>query len=189
MRSDDDTRAETTVAAILTAFQYHKDLADRALTQVPDDALHRALDDETNSIAVIMQHVSGNLRSRWTDFLTTDGEKPWRHRDQEFVEQSDRSRVELMDDWNRGWACLFDALTALSPGDLDRCVTIRGESLTVPMAACRSLAHTAYHVGQIVLTARILVAQAGGQWTTLTITRGQSAQHNQRTWGQSQYKK
>jgi hypothetical protein len=168
------------VAAIRNAFEANKKLADRAIEQVPDDLLHVSLDPNTNSIAVIMQHVAGNLLSRWTDFLTTDGEKPWRNRDGEFVEFT-RSRAELLDLWQRGWACLDGTLAALQPADLERTVTIRGEPHAVPLAMARSLGHTCYHVGQIVQIARI---HAGDRWNTLTIPRGGSQQFNQANWGQ-----
>ena len=168
------------VPAIVNALEANKRLADRAVAQVPDEKLHVALDANTNSIAVIMKHVAGNLRSRWTDFLTSDGEKPWRNRDDEFVD-SFRSRAELLECWERGWASLLDTLRSLSPEDLLKTVTIRGEPHTVPLAIARSLGHTCYHVGQIVQVARV---QAGDQWTTLTIPRGGSQQFNQANWGQ-----
>ena len=167
------------VAAVINGFQSNKRLADRAVEQVPDDKLHVPLDPNTNSIAVIMRHVAGNLRSRWTDFLTTDGEKPWRNRDGEFEEMRP-SRVQLLEDWERGWACLFETLRSLKPEDLLRTVTIRGEAHTVPLAMARSLGHTCYHVGQIVQAARI---HAGEHWTTLTIPRGGSKPFNDAHWG------
>lgn len=167
------------LSAIVRTFEANKRLADRAIEQVPDEKLHVALDENTNSIAVIMKHVAWNLLSRWTDFLTTDGEKPDRDRDDEFVDTF-RSRAELLDWWERGWACLFSTLEALTPEDCGKTVTIRGEPHSVPLALERSLAHTCYHIGQIVQVARI---HAGEQWTTLTIPRGGSAQFNQAYWG------
>jgi hypothetical protein len=163
----------------VTAFRSNKSWADKAAAQVADDKLHLALDPNTNCIAVIMKHVAGNLLSRWTDFLTTDGEKPWRNRDDEFVDTFS-TRAELIAYWESGWQRLFDSLASLSPDDLSRTVTIRGEPHSVPLAVERSLAHCAYHVGQIILIARIL---AGDQWTTITIPRGGSAGFNQRVWG------
>src|SRR5438874_2516060 len=118
--------ADVFLSAIVNAFEANKRLADRAVEQVPDDKLHVPLDGHTNSIAVIMKHVAGNLLSRWTDFLTTDGEKPWRNRDDEFMD-SFRSRAEVLECWERGWACLFESLKSLSPADLDKTVAIRGE--------------------------------------------------------------
>src|SRR5579871_3559429 len=169
------------LSAITNAFEANKRMADRAIAQVPDDKLHTALDANTNSIAVIMKHVAGNLTSRWTDFLTTDGEKPWRNRDDEFVD-SFGSRAELLGTWERGWACLLGALRGLEPDDLGKAVTIRGEPHSVPLALERSLGHTCYHVGQIVQVARI---HAGDRWNTLTIPRGGSEQFNKAHWGQA----
>jgi hypothetical protein len=168
------------IAATINAFEANKRLAERAVEQLPDDKLHVPLDENTNSIAVIMKHVAGNLLSRWTEFLSTDGEKPWRNRDDEFVDAF-ASRTELFDHWERGWTCLFAALNNLRPEDLDRTVLIRGEAHTVPLAIERSLGHACYHIGQIVLVARI---HAKEDWRTLTIPRGGSQQFNQENWGQ-----
>lgn len=167
----------------LSSFRANKGWADKAIAQLPDDQLRIALDPNTNSIAVIMKHVAGNLLSRWTDFLSTDGEKPWRNRDDEFVDTF-TSRGELLAYWESGWQRLFDTLAALSVDDLARNVTIRGEVLSVPLAMQRSLAHCGYHVGQIILIARVL---AGDHWTTITIPRGGSAGFNQTVWGQGHY--
>jgi Protein of unknown function (DUF1572) len=169
------------MSATINAFEANKHLADRAVEQVPDDKLHVALDENTNSIAVIMNHVAGNLTSRWTDFLTTDGEKPWRNRDDEFVD-SFGNRAELLELWERGWACLLKTLKSLKGEDLGKTVLIRGEPHSVPLALERSLGHTCYHVGQIVQVARI---HAGEQWNTLTIPRGGSGQFNKANWGQT----
>jgi Protein of unknown function (DUF1572) len=166
--------------AIIDAYEANKRLADRAVEQVPDAKLHVPLDENTNSIAVIMKHVAGNLLSRWTDFLTTDGEKAWRNRDDEFIDGF-TSREELLATWERGWACLLDTLRNLKPEDLEKTVTIRGEPHSVPLALARSLGHTCYHIGQIVQVARI---HAGAQWNTLTIPRGGSEQFNKAHWGQ-----
>jgi hypothetical protein len=168
------------MSAIINAFEANKRLADRAVEQVPDDKLHIALDAYTNSIAVIMKHVAGNLTSRWTDFLTTDGEKLWRNRDDEFVD-SLTSRTELLGEWERGWDCLLKTLKNLKPEDLGKTVVIRGEPHSVPLSLERSLGHTCYHVGQIVQVARI---HAGEKWNTLTIPRGGSEQFNKANWGQ-----
>jgi hypothetical protein len=171
--------------ATLGSFRANKGWADKAIGQLPDDKLHVALDPNTNSIAVIMKHVAGNLLSRWTDFLTTDGEKPSRNRDDEFVD-SFRSRAELIEYWESGWQRLLATLESLSPADLGRTVLIRGEPHSVPLAIQRSLAHCGYHVGQIILIARIL---AGENWKTITIPRGGSAGFNQRVWGKESYQK
>jgi hypothetical protein len=168
------------LSATINAFEANKRLADRAVVQVPDEKLHVALDETTNSIAIIMKHVAGNLISRWTDFLTTDGEKPWRNRDDEFVD-SFGSRDELLDYWERGWTCLLGTLKSLKAEDLGKTVSIRGEPHSVPLALQRSLGHTCYHIGQIVQAARI---HAGDNWKTLTIARGESEQFNKQNWGQ-----
>jgi hypothetical protein len=173
--------AEAFLAAIVNAFEANKRLADRAVEQVPDDKLHVALDENTNSIAVIMKHVAGNLTSRWTDFLTTEGEKPGRNRDGEFVDTFG-SREELLDCWERGWSCLLTTLKTLKSEDCGKIVSIRGEPHSVPLALERSLGHTCYHVGQIVQVARI---HAGEKWKTLTIPRGGSEQFNKASWGQT----
>ena len=169
------------VSAIINAFDANKRLADRAIEQVADDKLHVAVDANTNSIAVIMKHVAGNLASRWTDFLTTDGEKPERNRDGEFIDNFS-SRAELLDCWERGWTCLLTTLKTLRAEDYGKMVTIRGEPHSVPLALERSLGHTCYHVGQIVLGARI---HGGERWNTLTIPRGGSEQFNQAGWRQT----
>lgn len=168
------------MSAIINAFEANKGLADRAVEQLPDDKLHIALNPDTNSIAIIMKHVAGNLTSRWTDFLTTDGEKPWRNRDDEFVD-SFGSRAEVLACWESGWACLLKSLRSLKSEDLEKTVTIRGEPHSVPLAIERSLGHTCYHIGQIVQIARI---HAGDRWNTLTIPRGGSEQFNKMNWGQ-----
>lgn len=167
------------IASIINAFEANKRLADRAVAQVPDDHLRVALDANTNSIAVIMKHVAGNLLSRWTDVLTTDGEKPWRNRDDEFLDTF-ADRTEMLAHWERGWACLFTALRGLMAEDLSRTVSIRGEPHSVPLAMARSLGHSCYHIGQIVQIARI---HAGENWKTLTIPRGESEQFNKANWG------
>lgn len=177
--------AKALIGGAISAFRSNKGWADKAIAQLPDDKLHVALDPNTNSIAIIMKHVAGNLLSRWTDFLTTDGEKPWRNRDDEFVDTF-KSRDELIAYWESGWQRLFDSLSALTPEDAAKTVIIRGEPHSVPLAIQRSLAHCGYHVGQIILIARIL---AGEHWNTITIARGASAGFNQRVWGKGHYQK
>lgn len=168
------------LSAAIESFEVHKRLADRAVAQVSDEKLHIALDKNTNSIAIIMKHIAGNLSSRWTDFLTTDGEKPWRNRDDEFVDTfSDRAK--LLKYWEGGWSCLLRTLNGLAREDLEKTVAIRGEPHSVPLAIERSLGHTCYHVGQIVQVARI---HAGEAWNTLTIPRGGSEEFNRANWGQ-----
>src|SRR4051794_25438226 len=150
------------LSATINAFEANKRLADRAVEQVPDDKLHAALDANTNSIAVIMKHVAGNLTSRWTDFLTTDGEKPWRNRDDEFVDTFG-SRAELLEAWERGWACLLTALKSLKREDLGKTVTIRGEPHSVPLALERSLGHTCYAGGSPSASCRPALRYRDGQ--------------------------
>jgi hypothetical protein len=160
----------------LSLFRYYKKLGERALAQVADDQLFYAQDEECNSIAIIVKHLAGNMRSRWTDFLTTDGEKPGRNRDSEF-EDPPKDREELMRNWEEGWACLLETLESLKDLDLRKRVMIRGEAHSVMQAINRQLCHYAYHVGQIVLIAK---QRRKGDWTSLTVPRGKSANYNQR---------
>ena len=154
-------------------FRAYKRLADRALAQVRDEDLFVTLDPESNSLAVLIQHMAGNLISRWTDFLTTDGEKPDRNRDTEFERYEADTRDALMARWESGWGLLFAALEPLTDDDLQKTVSIRGEAHTVLQAINRQLTHYASHVGQIVFLAKHL---AGPRWKTLSIPRGQSRQ-------------
>lgn len=147
--------------------------AERALAQVDDARFSRRLDPESNSLALIVKHLAGNLVSRWTDFLVTDGEKPTRRRDAEFEDEPADTRAALMRQWEEGWAALFAALRSLAPADLDRDVLIRGEPLSVVDAVERQKEHYAYHVGQIVFLAKHLV---GADWRSLSIPRGRSEQ-------------
>jgi hypothetical protein len=149
----------------------YKKFADKAVAQVTDQDFFRQLDPESNSIALVMKHISGNMRSRWTDFLTTDGEKPDRDRDSEFEKSGSDSRESVVARWEAGWRTLFEALAPLTSDDLQRTVTIRGESHTVVQAINRQLTHYASHIGQIVFLAKHL---AGGRWQTLSIPRGKS---------------
>jgi uncharacterized damage-inducible protein DinB len=160
----------------LDLFRYYKKLGERAMAQCPDEALFESLDAESNSIAIIVKHIAGNMRSRWTDFLTTDGEKPDRNRDTEF-EDAPKTRAELMELWERGWKCVFDALAPLGDEDLVRKVVIRTEPHSVMQAVNRQVAHYCYHVGQIVYLAKHL---AGSKWQTLTVPRKKSAEFNAR---------
>jgi len=158
----------------IDVFRYYKKLGERATAQCPDDALLASLDAESNSIAIIVKHMAGNMRSRWTDFLTTDGEKPDRNRDTEF-EKPPRTRAELMELWERGWKHVFDALEPLGDEDLVRTITIRTEPHSVMQAINRQVAHYSYHVGQIVYIAKHL---AGNNWQSLTVPKKKSAEFN-----------
>ena len=156
-------------------FRHYKKLGERAMAQCPDEGLFVMLDAESNSIAIIVKHMAGNMRSRWKDFLTTDGEKPDRNRDTEF-EAPPKTRAELMAMWEGGWKYLFDVLEPLSESDLARTVTIRSEPHSVMQAINRQVAHYAHHVGQIVLLAKHFATKAGKKWETLSVPRGQSKQ-------------
>ncbi|MFL6448438.1 MAG: DUF1572 domain-containing protein [Bryobacteraceae bacterium] len=160
----------------LALFRYYKSLGERAMAQVSDEQLFIALDGEMNSIAVIVKHMAGNMRSRWTDFLTSDGEKPDRNRDSEFVEPPN-GRDALLALWNENWNLLFHALEPLTDADLQRTIKIRGEAHSVMQAINRQLTHYAYHSGQIVLLAKHL---NHGNWQTLSIPRNQSIEFNSR---------
>ena len=164
------------VATLAAEFRKVKALADAAIAQLDDDRLHAQLDPEANSVAMLMRHLAGNMQSRWTDFLTTDGEKPWRRRDEEF-EPPAASRAQLLQTWEAGWATLFTALDGLRDADLDRSVSIRGESQTALAAIARQLAHYAGHAHQIVLLAKHL---CGPDWRVLSIPRGQSQAYTDR---------
>jgi hypothetical protein len=158
-------------------FAAYRGLATRAAAQLTFGQLRTPIDHEVNSIAVMMKHIAGNLRSRWTDVLTTDGEKPWRRRDEEFIDTFE-SYDALMECWGLGWAALETQLGILTNADLATTVRIRGEPHSLLAALVRSLAHTAYHCGQIVESARVLTSASGGTWTVLTIPRGGSAAFN-----------
>jgi Protein of unknown function (DUF1572) len=156
-------------------FRYYKNLAERAMAQCPDEALVTTLDAESNSIAIIVKHMSGNMHSRWSDFLTSDGEKPDRNRDAEF-EEPPQTRAELLELWERGWKYVFDALQPLTDGDLVRMVTIRNEPHSVMQAINRQVAHYAHHIGQILFLAKHLTVKSSGKWQSLSVPRGQSKQ-------------
>jgi hypothetical protein len=158
----------------LELFRYYKRLAERAMEQVSDDQLFAELDPESNSIAIVVKHMAGNMRSRWTDFLTSDGEKPDRDRDSEFVAPP-ATREALLALWEDGWKRVFDALEPLTDADLGRTVLIRGEAHSVMQAINRQVAHYANHVGQIILLAK---HYAGEQWTSLSVPRNRSAEFN-----------
>jgi hypothetical protein len=155
-------------------FRNYKTLAEKALAQVSDEQFFLAIDEESNPMATIVKHIGGNLRSRWTDFLFSDGEKADRHRDGEFELQTD-TRQSLTELWDNGWSALFSSLAALHPNDLGKIVKIRGEDHTVVKAINRSMAHTALHVGQIVFLAKHLQAK---DWKTLSIPRNRSTDFN-----------
>jgi hypothetical protein len=158
---------------IVKLFAYYKELAEKAVAQVDDADLHRMVGHDGNSIAVIMRHIAGNLRSRFTDFLTSDGEKPWRDREGEFMETA-LDRAALLKEWEEAWAIFFREVGGLGEADMARTVIIRNEPHTVLDALHRQLAHYAYHVGQIVLLARSFCMD----WKSLSIPRGGTAKYN-----------
>lgn len=161
---------------VLDELQKIKKLADKSIAQLSDEQLHVTLDAEANSVAILMRHMAGNMRSRWVDFLTSDGEKPDRMRDAEFEDPGQRREV-LLAEWEHGWRCVFDALTPLRDADLQRTVVIRGEPHSVYKAISRQVAHYAGHAYQILLLAKHL---RGRDWKTLSIPRGQSEEFNRR---------
>ena len=171
-----DTLASHYIENAIKEFRGLKALADKAAAQVSDEEFFRAIDPESNSIAVIMKHMAGNMRSRWTDFLTSDGEKPDRHRDTEF-ESGEQDRRAMEERWEEGWRILFDALEPLKDGDLMRTVTIRSEPHTIIQAVNRQLAHYGEHVGQIIFLAKHLKSS---DWKTLSIPRGRSQAFNKK---------
>jgi len=160
----------------ISLFRYYKKLAEGAMEQVSDEQLFSSLDDEMNSIAIVVKHMAGNMRSRWTDFLTSDGEKPDRNRDMEFATPP-ATREVLMRSWNEGWNRVFGALEPLSDADLERTITIRGEPHSVMQAVNRQIAHYAYHVGQIVFLAKQFKAS---DWKSLSVPKNNSADFNRK---------
>jgi len=163
------------LADALSSFRAYKKLADKAIEQLKDEEFFVNLDDEANSVAVIMKHMAGNMISRWTDFLTSDGEKPDRNRDMEFVIEPQTSKDDLLEYWERGWQCVFDAVEPLQPADMSKRVLIRGEGHTIVQAINRQIAHYAYHIGQIVFLAKHFRSAA---WKSLSIPRNRSAEFN-----------
>ena len=159
----------------LRRFRDYKQLAERAFAQISDEEFFRTLDEESNSIAINMKHMAGNMISRWTDFLTTDGEKPERNRDIEFVMLPDMTKDDMLAYWERGWQCGFEAVGPLKPDDLMRTIRVRGQDHTVVQAINRQLAHYAYHVGQIVFLAKHFKSS---EWQSLSVPKNRSAEFN-----------
>jgi Protein of unknown function (DUF1572) len=162
------------LSSSLRIFKQYKTLADKAIEQIDEGGLYWKPEPESNSIANIMKHMSGNMLSRWSDFLTSDGEKEWRNRDSEF-EDNKGPVTDVFDDWEKGWNCLFEALEPLTNNDLGKIVYIRNEPHSVMEAINRQIAHYAYHVGQIVYLAKAIKST---QWQTLSIAKGQSQAFN-----------
>jgi uncharacterized damage-inducible protein DinB len=167
-------------------FLGHKRLAEGALAQLQDEEFFVAIDAEANSIATLVKHIAGNARSRFTDFLTSDGEKPDRHRDQEFELSANTTRAEVMRWWEEGWQIVLSALESLKPEDVERTVTIRGQPHSVLQAVNRQIAHYAYHVGQIVFLAKHLRSR---EWKSLSVPKGKSEEFNQTAFSKHQSSK
>jgi len=159
----------------LKLFRYYKQLGEGAINQLNNEELHWQKNEDSNSVVIIVKHIAGNMLSRWTDFLTSDGEKPWRERDGEFVDTY-QSKEEMLQHWEQGWDFLFKALEPLKPEDMDKVVFIRNEGHTIIEAINRQLAHYAYHVGQMVYVAKML---KGDDWKSLSIPRNKSLDYNQ----------
>lgn len=166
--------------SVIKQFEYYKMLGEKAMLQLPDEALFWQYNQDSNSIAVIVNHIAGNMLSRFTDFLTTDGEKAWRNRDAEF-ENKFSNRKELMSHWNSGWDCLLQTLHSLTAAQLENIVYIRNDGHTVVEAINRQLAHYPYHIGQIVFIAKMA---ANEKWESLSIPRNKSNDYNERKFTQ-----
>ena len=173
----DQSPAQHYLADAIKTFGDYKKLAEGAFGQINDEDFFRTLDKESNSIAVNIKHLAGNMISRWTDFLTSDGEKPERDRDLEFEMLPDTTKADMLAYWEQGWKCVFDAVEPLGPDDLMRTIRIRGQDHTVIQAINRQLAHYAYHVGQIVFLAKHFKSN---EWQSLSVPRNKSAEFNAR---------
>ncbi|SEL63535.1 DUF1572 family protein [Parapedobacter koreensis] len=173
------------LTSAIKQFEYYKMLGEKAMEQLDDESLFWSYNEESNSIAIIVNHISGNMQSRFTDFLSSDGEKPWRNRDSEF-EDKFSDRTALMAYWEKGWQCLFDALKTLNEKDLETIVYIRNDGHTVTEAINRQLAHYPYHIGQIVYLAKM---KQNNAWKTLSIARSKSTEYNDRKFEQDKQRR
>ncbi|MBC3758762.1 DUF1572 family protein [Hyunsoonleella sp. SJ7] len=162
------------LTSVIKQFEYYKSLGDKTIKDLSFEELQKEFAQNSNSITIIVKHLAGNMLSRWANFLIEDGEKVWRHRDAEF-EDSFISKNEMLAEWNKGWKCLFDAITPLNEKDLERIIYIRNQGHTVTEAINRQLAHYAYHVGQIVFLGKLL---KGEDWQSLSIPKGDSKKYN-----------
>lgn len=172
--------------SIIRQFNYYKQLGDRTMAQLSDGQLFEELNTDSNSVAIIAKHIAGNQLSRWTDFWTTDGEKEWRNRDSEFELESISTREGLMATWEKGWKCLFEAIDSITHDNFGQLVYIRNMGHTIPDAVNRQLCHYSYHVGQMVFIGKVL---KGGEWASLSITKGQSESYNREKFDQPKTKK
>lgn len=173
------------LTSIVKQFEYYKSLGEKTFDQLTDADIHWQYNSKSNSIAIITKHIVGNMLSRWTNFLTEDGEKTWRERDQEF-EDTYANKEEMLEVWNTGWNCLFSAIKPLSDDQLEQIVYIRNQGHTVTEAINRQLAHYAYHVGQIVFLGKMIQAD---NWKSLSIPKGKSANYNQEKFAQEKERK
>ena len=174
----------TYLESIRKQFEYYKMLGEKTITQLPDDKLFWQYNDESNSVAIIVKHLSGNMLSRWTDFLTSDGEKEWRNRDAEF--QNDiKSKEELIQKWNDGWNCFLNTLKSLKEDDLSKIIYIRNEGHTVMEAINRQLAHYPYHIGQIVFIGKMICNE---KWIALSIPKGNSSSYNKEKFSKEKHR-
>jgi uncharacterized damage-inducible protein DinB len=170
---------------IIAQFEYYKQLGEKTFTQLEDENLFHQINEESNSIATIVKHLHGNMLSRWTDFLTTDGEKEWRKREEEF-DNDISTRDQMMEVWDEGWACVLSALNGLTEENLDREIFIRNQGHTVAEAIYRQLAHYPYHVGQIVFLGKVFT---GEKWDYLSIPKGKTKEYNAEKFAQPKEKK
>jgi len=173
------------LVSVKKQFLYYKTLADKAMDQLTPDQLFFSSNDDTNSIAIIVKHLNGNMLSRWSDFLTTDGEKEWRNRDEEF-DNPYTDKETLLKKWEEGWKCLFDTLNSLTPENLSDVIYIRNEGHTVTEAINRQLAHYPYHVGQIVFYAKLIKT---GAWDSLSIPKNRSSEYNSQKFSEDKGKR
>ncbi|SEQ37358.1 Protein of unknown function [Hyunsoonleella jejuensis] len=176
---------ESYLTSIIKQFQYYKSLGDKTFKNLSFEEMQKEFAKDSNSISIIVKHLAGNMLSRWTNFLTEDGEKEWRHRDMEFVD-SFTSKDDIVEYWNKGWKCLFEAITSLEEKDLEYIVYIRNQGHTVTEAINRQLAHYSYHVGQIVFLGKLI---KGEQWTSLSIPKGNSSSYNKDKFGNKKERK
>ncbi len=172
---------ESYLTSVIKQFDYYKSLGDKTFINLSFEDFQKEFVKDSNSIAVIVKHLVGNMLSRWTNFLTEDGEKSWRHRDQEF-ENTFTSKTDIIENWNRGWQCLFDAINTLKTDDLERIIYIRNQGHTVTEAINRQLAHYSYHVGQIIFLGKLL---QGENWKSLSIPKGNSSKYNKEKFGKA----
>jgi len=173
------------LTSIIKQFQYYKLLGDKTFTQISDNDIHWQFNEGSNSVAIIVKHLVGNMLSRWTNFLTEDGEKTWRHRDDEFVD-SFASKEEMLESWENGWQCLFNAIEPLIEADLEHIIYIRNLGHTVTEAINRQLAHYAYHTGQIVHLGKMI---NGNAWESLSIPKGNSTAYNKNKFAKGKVRK